>query len=179
MEEADAAATDEADAPADEPEPDPWPPGTRVSVAIGKRRSRTGTVSHRIGKRSWRVALDGAAAGITNLYRGEQLSPTDAMPEPKPEKKLRRGPMPSNRPSKSAELDAAAVAGKMPEKPIITCKANPGYQKRIDYLAECAAKGDWVAVRNYEVKGVNSYAKMVKQYRDRLLASHQASLKEG
>jgi hypothetical protein len=169
------SAMHEPGAPAAEPQPDPWPPGTRVSVAIGKRKSQTGTVSHRIGKRSWRVALDGAAAGVTNLYRGEQLSATDAMPEPTPEKKKRRGPTPSNRPSKSAELDAAAAAGIMPEKPIMTSKANPGYQKRFDHLAERAAKGDWESVRNYEVKGINSYAKMVKQYRERLLAAHAAA----
>ena len=37
---------------------------------------------------------------------------------------------------------------------------------------------DWSAIRGYEVKGINSYAKMVKQYRDRLLVAHEASLKD-
>jgi hypothetical protein len=35
---------------------------------------------------------------------------------------------------------------------------------------------DWSAIRGYEVKGINSYAKMVKQYRDRLLAAHAAAV---
>jgi hypothetical protein len=63
----------------------------------------------------------------------------------------------------------------MPEKPIVTSKANPHYQKRFDHLAALAAAGDWDAMQAYEVKGINSYAKMVKQYRDRLLAAHAAS----
>ena len=46
----------------------------------------------------------------------------------------------------------------MPEKPIVTSKANPHYQKRFDYLAERAAAADWPAVEAYEVKGINSYA---------------------
>jgi hypothetical protein len=79
------------------------------------------------------------------------------------------------RTSKAAELDAAAARGVMPEKPICTSEANKKqYQPRFDFLAERAAAGDWDAVRNYEVKGVNSYAKMVKQYRERLLTAHEA-----
>jgi hypothetical protein len=36
--------------------------------------------------------------------------------------------------------------------------------------------GDWDGVRGYEVKGINSYAKMVAAYRDLLLAAHAASV---
>jgi hypothetical protein len=53
-------------------------------------------------------------------------------------------------------------------------EAQKQYQPRFDFLAERAAVGDWDAVRNYEIKGVNSYAKMVKQYRARLLTAHEA-----
>jgi hypothetical protein len=77
--------------------------------------------------------------------------------------------------SKNAELDAAAARGIMPENPDVTSHANHHYQKRFDRLAELAAAGDWDAVRAYECNGVNSYAKMVRQYRDRLLAAHAAS----
>ena len=35
--------------------------------------------------------------------------------------------------------------------------------------------GDWDGVRNYEVKGSNSYSKMVARYRQDLLAVHAAS----
>ena len=62
----------------------------------------------------------------------------------------------------------------MPTKPIMTSKANPHYQKRFDQLEALAMAGDWAGVRGYEVKGINSYAKMVAAYRDRLLAAHEA-----
>jgi hypothetical protein len=77
--------------------------------------------------------------------------------------------------SKNAELDAAAARGIVPEKPDVTSHANHHYQKRFDKLAELAEAGDWDAVRAYECTGVNSYAKMVRQYRDRLLAAQAAS----
>jgi hypothetical protein len=160
---------------------DPWPPGARVQVALSKRRVRLGTVDYQVDPQFWRVVLDGALGGVSGLYRGEQLSaPGDdapLAPALKPAKKERRAGSSPGRPSKSADLDAAAARGVMPEKPVVTSKANPHYQKRFDFLAERAAAGDWDAVRGYEVKGINSYAKMVKQYRDRLLSVHHAQEK--
>jgi hypothetical protein len=181
IEEEITTAIAEADEPAATEIPaDPWPAGTRVAVALSKRRTRSGTVDYRVDGDHWRVFLDGAPP-TSNLYSGDQLSPTDAAPpEPKPIKKERRVPaQPTDRkPSRSAEVDAAAAQGIMPEKPIVTSKANPHYQKRFDHLADRASAGDWDAVRGYEVKGINSYAKMVKQYRDRLLAAHAAQSPE-
>jgi DNA topoisomerase VI subunit B len=58
----------------------------------------------------------------------------------------------------------------MPVKPIITSAANQTYQVRIDKLAELAGAGDWAGVQAYEVKGQNTYAKMLGRYRDALLA---------
>jgi hypothetical protein len=43
-----------------------------------------------------------------------------------------------------------------------------------DKLAELAAAGDWDAVAGYQCTGINSYAKMVRQYRDRLVVAHRA-----
>jgi hypothetical protein len=77
-------------------------------------------------------------------------------------------------PSKAAELDAAATCGVMPSKPVVTSHTNKHYQKRFVKLAELAAAGDWDAVAGYGCNGVNSYAKMVRQYRDRLVAAHKA-----
>jgi hypothetical protein len=77
-------------------------------------------------------------------------------------------------PSKAAELHAAAACGVMPTKPDVTSPANKHYQKRFDKLAELAAAGDWDAVAAYECNGLNSYSKMVRQYRDRLVAAHKA-----
>ena len=51
----------------------------------------------------------------------------------------------------------------------------PDYQKHFDRLFDLAKAGDWDGVRNYEVKGSNSYSKMVARYRQDLLAVHAAS----
>jgi hypothetical protein len=80
--------------------------------------------------------------------------------------------------SKNAELDAAAARGLVPGKPDVSSHANHYYQRRFDRLAELAAAGDWDAIRAYECNGVNTYAKMVRQYRDRLLAAHAAQQPE-
>jgi hypothetical protein len=62
----------------------------------------------------------------------------------------------------------------MPVKPTITSAANLSYQGRIDRLADLADAGDWPAVEAYEVKGQNTYAKLVMRFRDDLLAAHVA-----
>ena len=72
------------------------------------------------------------------------------------------------------ELDEAAARGVMPTKPDVTSHANHHYQKRFDKLAELAAAGKWNAVAGYVCNGLNSYPKMVRQYRDRLVAAHNA-----
>jgi hypothetical protein len=74
----------------------------------------------------------------------------------------------------TAEADTPP-SNPMPAKPVVTSKANPHYQARFDKLEAMAMAGDWDSVRAYEVKGINSYAKMVAAYRDRLLAAHAAS----
>ena len=92
----------------------------------------------------------------------------------RPGERAARKPAGEPRRSKAAELDEAAARGIMPTKPDVTSHANHHYQKRFDKLAEMAAAGDWHAVAGYECNGVNSYAKMVRQYRDRLVAAHKA-----
>jgi hypothetical protein len=68
------------------------------------------------------------------------------------------------------------AAGKLPDKPpLVTSKANPHYQKHFDRLFVLASAGNWDAVRDYEVKGSNSYSKMVARYRQDLLALYAAS----
>jgi hypothetical protein len=83
-------------------------------------------------------------------------------------------PAQGQRRSKAVELDEAAARGVVPAKPDIRSHINNHYQKRFDRLAELAAAGDWDAVAGYTCNGVNSYAKMVRQYRDRLVAAHKA-----
>jgi hypothetical protein len=112
--------------------------------------------------------------GIRIEWQIEEAAPAEPT-EPKPVKTPRQPrKAPANPLAKAAAAaDATAAKGVMPTKPV-TSKANPSYQKKFDHLAERAASGDWPAVRAYEVKGVNTYAKMVIRYRDRLLAAHEA-----
>ena len=70
----------------------------------------------------------------------------------------------------------ACVDPKFPDKvPVVTSAANSHYQKHFDRLFVLASAGNWDAVRDYEVKGSDSYSKMVARYRQDLLAVHAAS----
>ena len=70
----------------------------------------------------------------------------------------------------------AIAAGQLPDMaPVVTSNANPHYQKHFDRLFALAKAGDWNGVGNYEVKGSNSYSKMVARYRQDLLAVHATS----
>jgi hypothetical protein len=158
--------------------PDRFPPGTRVIVQVGKRHRRTGVVAYRVDATCCRVKLDGSFH--SDLFRYNQLTLSDAaaefQPTEKPQRKPRAAPSGDRKPSRRVELDMLAATGVMPEKPIMTSPTNKAqYQPRFDKLEAMAKAGDWDGVRGYEVKGINSYAKMLKQYRDRLLAAHAAS----
>ena len=70
---------------------------------------------------------------------------------------------------------APVEPGAMPEKPVLTAAGfTASYQKRIDQLAEFAAAGDWAAVEAFEVKGKNTYSKIVARYRAQLVAANAA-----
>jgi hypothetical protein len=164
-----------------EPEADPFPKGARVLARISKRRQALGTVDYRVDARHVRVHLTAAAArtpssmfDVRSLVLATDEGWAAIAPAAKPERKPRAASSGDRKPSKSAELDAAAARGETPTKPVMTSKANPHYQKRFDQLEKWAMADDWNAIRGYEVKGINSYAKMVAAYRDRLLAAHEA-----
>ena len=156
---------------------DRFPPGTRVVVQVSARKRRTGAVDYRVDATSCRVKIDGPFP--SELFRYNQLSLDDGSeplrPAGKPERKPQAAPSGDRQPSRRVELDMLAATGVMPTKPIMTSAANKDqYQPRFDKLEAMAKAGDWNGIRSYEVKGINSYAKMVKQYRDRLLAAHAA-----
>lgn len=75
---------------------------------------------------------------------------------------------------KSREADEAAARGQMPEKPVILSPTNQHRQKHFDKLAEMAEAGSWDEVAAYDMKGVDSYSKLINKYRDRLLTAHNA-----
>src|SRR5207253_1102818 len=70
----------------------------------------------------------------------------------------------------------AIAAGRLPQRaPVVTSATNPHYQKHFDRLFDLAKAGDWDGVRNYDIKGSNSYSKMIARYRQDLLTVHAAS----
>src|ERR1700745_2057593 len=99
----------------------------------------------------------------------------DAKPAKQPPRTNATAPETSSRSRYRIDPEAIA-AGRLPQRaPVVTSAANPHYQKHFDRLFGLAKAGDWDGVRNYEVKGSNSYSKMVARYRQDLLAVHAAS----
>jgi hypothetical protein len=177
--------------PADKPEPavaplvDAFPKGQRVLVLTGKHKV-LGRVDYRVDAQYLRVFVDGKPPSSI-LYHQDKLTPVADGTEPEPVVKRARlarlaaAPREKSdrKPSKNAELDAAAARGEMPAKPDITSPANQHYRPRFDKLEALAKADKWAEIEAFEVKGVNSYAKMLKQYRDRLLSARAALQKGG
>jgi hypothetical protein len=159
-----------------EPAPkEEWPAGTRVMVR--KRKSwREAAIISRLDADYWRAEYHGGGSGV---FREADIRPYDAEHDATPVKHPRRAK--ATAPQKWSQsryaIDPEAIAaGRLPDKaPVVTSKANPHYQKHFDRLFDLAQAGDWDGVRNYEVKGSNSYSKMVARYRQDLLAVHAAS----
>ena len=152
-----------------------WPHGTRVMVRKGKSW-REATIISRLDPDHWRAEYPGGGSG---MFREADIRAYDAERDATPAKQPRRAK--ATTPQKSSRsryaIDAEAIAaGRLPRgAPVVTSAANPHYQKHFDRLFALAKAGDWDRVRNYEVKGTNSYSKMVARYRQDLLAVHAAS----
>jgi hypothetical protein len=152
-----------------------WPHGTRVMVRKGKSW-REATIISRLDPDHWRAEYPGGGSG---MFREADIRAYDAERDATPAKQPRRAK--ATTPQKSSRsryaIDAEAIAaGRLPQgAPVVTSAANPHYQKHFDRLFALAKAGDWDRVRNYEVKGSNSYSKMVARYRQDLLAVHAAS----
>jgi hypothetical protein len=59
----------------------------------------------------------------------------------------------------------------LPEKPIIKSQSKTAqrYQRMLDHLADSAAAANWDAVRALRINESDNYAKVVMDYRQRLL----------
>lgn len=68
-----------------------------------------------------------------------------------------------------AETEAAVARGDLPKRIVITSAANKHRQKHFDALADAAETGDWDKVAAYQMKGTDTYCKMIHRYRDLLL----------
>jgi hypothetical protein len=169
------AATKPAPALSEPAPKNEWPAGTRVMVR--KRKSwREATIISRLDPDHWRVEYPGGGSG---MFRGADVRAYDPKHDATPAKQPRRAkataPQKLSR-SRYAIDPEAIAAGRLPQTaPVVTSAANPHYQKHFDRLFDLAKDGDWDRGRNYEVKGSNSYSKMVARYRQDLLAVHAAS----
>jgi hypothetical protein len=152
-----------------------WPRGTRVMVRKGKSW-REATIISRLDPDHWRVEYLGGGSGLFREADFRTYNPErDATPAKQPRRAKTMAAQKAPR-SRYAIDPAAIAAGKLPDTaPVVTSKANPHYQKHFDRLFALAKASDWDAVRDYEVKGSNSYSKMVARYRLDLLAVHAAS----
>ncbi|HEY1433140.1 MAG TPA: hypothetical protein VGF39_16155, partial [Stellaceae bacterium] len=152
-----------------------WAAGTRVMVR-SRKSWREATIITRLDPDHWRAGYPGGGSG---MFREADIRAYDPKRNATPGKQPRRAkPTAPQKPSQSRyAIDPEAIAaGRLPQRaPVVTSAANPHYQKHFDRLFGLAQAGDWDGVRNYEVKGSNSYSKMVARYRQDLLAVHAAS----
>jgi pyruvate/2-oxoglutarate dehydrogenase complex dihydrolipoamide acyltransferase (E2) component len=158
-----------------EPAPIEWPHGTRVMVR--KRKSwREATIISRLDPDLWRAEYTGGGSGMFREADIRAYDPErDATTAEQPRRAKATAPQNLSR-SRYAIDPETITAGRLPQRaPVVTSAANPHYQKHFDRLIDLAKAGDWDGVRNYEVKGSNSYSKMVARYRQDLLAVHAAS----
>jgi hypothetical protein len=168
-----ASAATEAALALSEPAPNKWPHGTRVMVRT-RKSWREATIIRRLDPDHWRVEYPGGGSG---MFRESHIRAYDPKRDATPAKQPRRAKEAAP-PSRSRyRIDPETIAaGRLPQRaPVVISAANPHYQKHFDRLFDLAQAGDWDGVRNYEVKGSNSYSKMVARYRQDLLGVHAAS----
>jgi hypothetical protein len=171
-----APAATELAAPLSEPAPkNEWSAGTRVMVR-SRKSWREATIVTRLDPDHWRAEYPGGGSGMFREADIRTYDPKrDAAPAKQPQRAKATAPQKSSR-SRYAIDPEAIAAGQLPQSaPTVTSAANPHYQRHFDRLFGLAKAGDWDGVRNYEVKGSNSYSKMVARYRQDLLAMHAAS----
>jgi hypothetical protein len=169
------AATEPAPASSEPSPKGEWANGTRVMVRKGKSW-REARIITRLDPDHWRAEYPGGGSGMFREADIRAYDPrSDATPAEQPRRAKATAPQTWSR-SKYAIDSGTIAAGLLPQRaPIVTSAANPHYQKHFDRLFALAKAGDWDGVRNYEVKGSNSYSKMVARYRQDLLAVHAAS----
>jgi hypothetical protein len=152
-----------------------WAHGTRVMVR--KRNSwHEATLISRLDADHWRAKYPGGGSGMFRAVDIRAYDPEhDGTPANPPRGTKATAPQKSSR-SRYAIDPETIAAGRLPKSaPVVTSAANAHYQRHFDRLFDLAKAGDWDGVRNCEVKGSNSYSKMVARYRQDLLAVHAAS----
>jgi hypothetical protein len=137
---------------------------------------REATIITRLDPDHWRVEYPGGGSGMFREADIRAYNPKrDGTPGEQPGRAKVTAPQKPSRSRYGIDPEAIAAGRLPPRAPVVTSAANPHYQKHFDRLFGLAKAGDWDGVRNYEVKGSNSYSKMVARYRQDLLALHAAS----
>src|SRR5947209_1118558 len=169
------AATNPAAALSEPAPKNEWSAGTRVMVR-SRKSWREATIITRLDPDHWRAEYPGGGSGMFREADIRAYDPKrDATPPKQPRHAKATAPETSSRSRYAIDPEAIAT-GRLPQRaPVVTSAANPHYQKHFDRLFDRAQAGDWDGVRNYEVRGSNSYSKMVARYRRDLLAVHAAS----
>jgi hypothetical protein len=169
------AATEPAPALSEPAPKNEWPAGTRVMVR-NRKSWREATIISRLDPDHWRAEYPGGGSGMFREADIRAYDPKrDATPAKQPRRPKAAAPQKSSHSRYRIDPETIA-AGRLPQRaPVVTSAANPHYQKHFDRLFDLAQAGDWDGVRSYEVKGSNSYSKMVARYRQDLLAVHAAS----
>jgi hypothetical protein len=169
------AATEPAPALSEPAPKNEWPAGTRVMVR-NRKSWREATIISRLDPDHWRAEYPGGGSG---MFRQADIRAYDLKRDATPAKQPRcaKAAAPQKSSQSRYRIDPETIAaGRLPQSaPVVTSAANPHYQRHFDRLFGLAKAGDWDGVRNYEVKGSNSYSKMVARYRQDLLAVHAAS----
>jgi hypothetical protein len=171
-----APATTEPATALSEPAPkNEWSAGTRVMVR-NRKSWREATIISRLDPDHWRVEYPGGGSGMFREADIRAHDPKcDATPAEQPRRAKATAPQKPSRSRYAIDPEAIAAGRLPPRAPVVTSAANPHYQKHFDRLFDLAQAGDWDGVRNYDVKGSNSYSKLVARYRQDLLAVHAAS----
>lgn len=76
--------------------------------------------------------------------------------------------------AKPKRADMATLMGASLCSLTINSEKNGGYQKHANALFEAAKAGDRKTLANYNIKGTNTYCRMLRRYRDGLLAAVQS-----
>jgi hypothetical protein len=169
------AATESARALSEPAPKNELPAGTHVMVR-NRKSWREATIISRLDPDHWRAEYPGGGSG---MFREADIRAYDPKRDATPAKQPRcaKTAVPQKSSQSRYRIDPETIAaGRLPQRaPVVTSAANPHYQRHFDRLFGLAKAGDWDGVRNYEVKGSNSYSKMVARYRQDLLAVHAAS----
>jgi hypothetical protein len=145
---------------------------TKLTKAQRKAYVATGALPETEAAKDAQVTTDILDMLLADVQAGTLDQPVLAKPKKPKAAKPPKGPSAS---ALKAQATAEAIAkGELPPALVIVSAANQHYQHRADALRELAEAGKLNALLVAEVKGVNTYSKMLVRYRDQCIAALKA-----